>query len=91
MYIRFLGKLKGIFFQYNLDFVEKILVVFDLFEGFVVILFCDEYDILVGIVVVDGIVVFDMWIYVIFQRVYKIGWIIVYVNGERVVDEDDEF
>lgn len=56
-----------------------------------VILFCDEYDILVGIVVVDGIVVFDMWIYVIFWRVYKIGWIIVYVNGERVVDEDDEF
>lgn len=56
-----------------------------------VILFCDEYDILVGIVVVDGIVVFDMWIYVIFWRVYKIGWIIVYVNGENVVDEDDEF
>lgn len=91
MYIKSSGKPQGTLLQYNSDSAEKIRVVFDPLEGFAVISFRDEYDIPAGIVVADGIAVPDTWTHVIFQRAYKTGRITVYVNGERVVDEDDEF
>lgn len=91
MYIKSSGKPKGTLLQYNSDSAEKIRVVFDPLEGFAVISFRDEYDIPAGIVVADGIAVPDTWTHVIFQRAYKTGRITVNVNGENVVEEDDEF